>query len=323
MKPLELVVCDNYLQGEEIFVESAIEVAMEDIDWEYNVSFIPEEELLTADIPENAVVYVHGEKTCGYITASYMVKLAKERPDLKFILNVDMDFKEEHFKENPPDYRVVKDAYLAGDHASNQIIVTTERLYNFMGGKSSDFKDYITHLRAIRSSKENKLKIMVCKDMPERRHGRDPFTLSIKYKVLEKGGFDYEFVYLSESDLKDETNFPHGALVYVHGNYNQSYSNLTHMCELAEKRPDLKFLVKIDPHFRKENFGGIDENYRLAKEITQLHLEHWQQYIDASQQINESHEYLASRKDETRYREIYKDFFIQLFNLMEAKDGKA
>ncbi len=64
----------------------------------------------------------------------------------------------------------------------------------------------------------------------------------------------------------DGQAIPEQALLYVHGDYNGCYENVTVVRTLASPRADLRFIVHVDPVRHAEREFVNSENYQLLRE---------------------------------------------------------
>lgn len=102
-------------------------------------------------------------------------------------------------------------------------------------------------------------------------------------KLSNALGFTYTFKKRMEKDMKYDDYFPQDALILTHGGLGDGHIYLGYVKKLAEERPDLKFIVRLEHaerHFFRndELFAyynqikefGLDPNNQVSVTYTQL-----------------------------------------------------
>ncbi len=72
---------------------------------------------------------------------------------------------------------------------------------------------------------------------------------------------------LLSGELPGEGPIPERALVYVHGNFGERYVNVGRTRALAARRPDLAFIIAIDPTRCNEEDFAEREDYTLVQQF--------------------------------------------------------
>jgi len=86
-------------------------------------------------------------------------------------------------------------------------------------------------------------------------------TKGISYIVRTLPEYTLEYAASMYADM-----FPQGAIIYVHGNNNQLNPNVTPVRKLAEKRPDLRIILQVDPLSGEDKFKP-EENHAYVKSL--------------------------------------------------------
>lgn len=106
---------------------------------DHNIEYSPEELLrmekpIQDAIPQGAVLYVHGHFGDGYRNIGLVKAFATQRPDLRFILNVDPQKSlEKNFGESQ-DYQYLSEINEHGFHARHQVVVSPYHPRSFFAG---------------------------------------------------------------------------------------------------------------------------------------------------------------------------------------------
>ncbi len=146
-------------------IEDSVADVMEDLGWDYNLQRVGERLLPegmvsdTERVPENAVVYVHGNLGTNYVNVGHAARLAEQRPDLRFIMYVDVRYASPRFFEDQADLALVEDGLMADFTPESPIVISSHNPLIFMSGnddgrgmilRNRDFKSYMTKLQALR-----------------------------------------------------------------------------------------------------------------------------------------------------------------------------
>jgi len=254
-----IVVSDKAGSMETMF--NALEQCLEFRGLRYKRVSTSEEALVTGQlddrqpIPQNTVLYIHGNFSSGYQNVGLTADLAQERPDLRFIVQLDCYYhREEHFL-NPDDFLFAKER-LENQTINDQIIIVTEDFPEpvFFGryARQPRIDSYITeiapHIAAhhlpnpIRQ--QQGYHIYVVHDRPDQIHGlSDHLT-----ELLDSKKVPYTIHILPETSLeegadKNYHSFPEDALLIVHGNLKKGYKNAQHIQNLEERTANLRYVL--------------------------------------------------------------------------------
>ncbi len=280
MEKLEFIVCHNDMsmgQFRENFERAAAEARIDD----YNLKLRGERALENPDLfPEQAVVYVHGNACRKNHNVGLARELGKKRHDLKFIFYIDGDnFTADNFIDD--DYQFVKEVLDDQFSPWNRFVVSLDHPTFFSRGEGLDgepiensLSKYLGCLNVIRCMHPiRKLKgphVFVCSDVSG-INGQG-YLDGLFATLIKEVDMDYGFAIIAEQALQEPIRFPEGSVLYVHTRLNTGYVNIGYARELAELRPDLRFIFQIDSNFRKDQFerrefrlNSIDQDYKLAK----------------------------------------------------------
>ena len=91
--------------------------------------------------------------------------------------------------------------------------------------------------------------------------------------ALDKTKVELGYTYVSEEVLHtgqiNGKPIPQQALLYVHGDYNGLYGNVTLVRRLAPQREDLRFIIHVDPIRHAEMDFTSPEDYQLVRQSVQ------------------------------------------------------
>ncbi len=330
MKPLEFIVChgDKFVRDT---VKKDIPTIMERVGIDYNLTFLTEEEFEKAeDLPQDALVYVHSNYNNDYSTVGKVMELAETRKDLKFIVSILPEcFTKGLFEDvdRLDYYTFLKEKKLDGFTALNPVVVSTDHFVSFVFGKLGEdpiidnLEKYLTEWKELMEAEEcfvpldktNWPYFVICSNEAD----DDPYVYML-YSVLDDAGYRDDSV--SEFALHNPDSFPDNSVVYVHGGRKDGHVNLGYVKKLAEKRPDLKFIIRVDEDTNETRFykrKDYDFYYSLVEQ------EKVGIKAGVSNQITIVYsEWFLEEEEEI----IQKDFFDYLTAAKvanEAKDGKA
>ena len=86
--------------------------------------------------------------------------------------------------------------------------------------------------------------------------------------TLGESGVEYTIRYEREEILAMRgIPISDSAVIYVHGNFRNRYANVGMAQELAVRRPDLKFIIAIDPTRCSEGDFSRREDYALVRQF--------------------------------------------------------
>lgn len=230
-------------------------------------------------IPHNAVLYVHGNLQSGYDNVGLTVKLAKQRPDLRFVVQLDSVTNREYHFGNPDDALFAKER-LENQSLADQIIVTTEDFFEpTFFRKHSDQPQIDVYLQEACSKiaayqlpnpvqQQQGYHIYIVHDRPERILTDRDYLEIILSGCLGSEKVPHITTIVPESCLEsgedeDFRPFPEGALLLIHGNMFEHYPNLRKVRALEEEGPNLRYIIFLDKT-RRENFYD-DADYVMAK----------------------------------------------------------
>jgi hypothetical protein len=231
-------------------------------------------------IPQNTVLYIHGNFSSGYQNVGLKADLAQERPDLRFIIQLDDYYhREEHFV-NPDDFLFAKER-LENQTMNDQIIIVTEDFLEpvFFGRYARQpridiyIKEIAPHIAAhhlpnlIRQ--QQGYHIYIVHDEPK-KIGTAGDMLDF---YLSEQGVAYTINFADETRLeKEEDNdrrpFPEDALLLIHGNMFRKYPNLKRVIQSEEKNNNLRYLLFID-RTEREHFQD-EQDYRMVQGFLEI-----------------------------------------------------
>lgn len=265
-KPLELIIASD--KEAENILKWSIDIVQEITGVPLHAQQMYEDSLMGGylddgnEIPEGAIVYVHGNIRTKYENVGLVRALAAERRDLRFVVSVDATWNGEEFFEDQDDAEFVKQRLAVTQQPNDQIVVTTEISYfwdpTHGTGRWSFGSVYIgPYLKAVfphiqagekpvpvafTPTEYGPIDLVIAHDYPGRlRSLREIAAEHVRFRehcVLEQtlfGGRD-----------TNGTPYPQHAVVWVHGNNGMKYLNVSAVRALAKNRPDLRFVIEAD-----------------------------------------------------------------------------
>ena len=109
-------------------------------------------------------------------------------------------------------------------------------------------------------------------------------------ETLQRIQGDHSIDYATEELLQMERSIqdaiPRGAVLYVHGHFRNGYRNIGLVRTFATQRPDLRFILNIDPFKAQERHfdRGIDYRSTLFDPIEnslEAYVQQWQKLQEA------------------------------------------
>ena len=90
-------------------------------------------------------------------------------------------------------------------------------------------------------------------------------------EVLQESGLQYnvrkEQEEMVQTGLMSDGNpIPQNSIVYVHGNYGDNYKNIGRTRTLASQRPDLRFILYINPKYTNSDFFANRDDIGFVRE---------------------------------------------------------
>jgi len=283
---LEFIVVNDKARSMEI-VFNAVEQCLDLDKLKYHRTSTSERTLQTGKldddtaIPQNAVLYVHGNLQYKYENVGLAAKLAKERSDLRFVIQLDNYHNSDIYFLSPDDELFAKER-LENQTLDDQIIVTTEDFFEptFLSRIIARQPRIDVYLKEITPKIEaNHLPNPITQQQSYHIyivHNRPEDVLGINdhlTEILEEKDVTYTIHFIHESSLEsglDENDrpFPEDALLLVQGNLLNNYPSLKRVRELELQEPNLRYVIFIDRTSRN-NFKDQDD-YDMAQGFLEL-----------------------------------------------------
>lgn len=284
-KPLELIIASD--KEAERILKFDMELVQEITGVPLHAQRMYEDSLIGGwlddgnEVPQNAVVYVHGNMSTKYENVGVVRGLAAERRDLRFVVGIDAIWNGEEYFDDPNDAQLVKERLEAVQQPQDQIVVTTELFFwDPTGG--TDRWSYGSvfvgpYLKAVFPKiQAGEKPVPVAFKAPE----YEPFDLVIAHHnpagLFTLRGAAAEYVRFREILVPEETletgcsseanPYPQHAVVYVHGNRFANYENIGRVRRLAKVRPDLRFVIQADTGEMQKDASPDD--YAFARKVS-------------------------------------------------------
>lgn len=230
-------------------------------------------------VPKNAILYVHGNVQSRYDNVGLTVKLAKQRPDLRFVVQLDSVTNQEYHFGNPDDALFAQER-LEHQSVQDQIIVVTEDFFeptffrkHYIQPQIDVYLQAVAPLIAVQQlpnpvSYQQGYHIYLVHDRPERILADRDYLEIILGGHLGSEKVPHTTTIVLESCLEsgedgDFRPFPEDALLLIHGNMFEHYPSLRKVRALEEEGLNLRYIIFLD-QTRRENFHD-DADYEMAK----------------------------------------------------------
>lgn len=220
-------------------------------------------------LPQEAVVSVHGNAMQGYGNISHIRRLSQQRPDLRFIISIDTRYRKEAYK-NPSDYDYARQLLEERFTPLKPVTATNHHPGAFLSGVSAGImpvtRSFEKYLGLWKMVKEGHVFSLVTYSDHSVELGREKAEeiaeeLGILYQGLEVGEY-----HLHKGELETREPIPPNAIVLVHGNFMEKYSNITEVRRLAQMRPDLHWIITVDTTCLDRMRFQDQKDYDLVRE---------------------------------------------------------